>query len=80
MLRHKTVDSGERKTVYSQAMCSPGTASSISSYMGKELGNHGWSSTTQNLCGTTGWVINGSGLAIKWNLSNPQDWMLSYCQ
>ena len=68
------------KTVYSQAMCSPGTASSISSYMGKELGNHSWSSTPQNLCGTTGWVINGAGLAIKWNVSNPQDWTLSYCQ
>jgi hypothetical protein len=68
------------KTVYSQTMCSPGTASSISSYMGKELINHGWSKTSQNLCGTTGWRINSSGLAINWNVSDPQSWTLSYCQ
>ena len=68
------------KTVYSQAMCSPGTASSISSYMSKELGNHGWSATSQNLCGSTGWRINSSGLAISWNVSNPQEWTLNYCQ
>lgn len=68
------------KTVYSQTMCSPGTASSINSYMNAELTKHGWSATSQNLCGTTGWVINNAGLAISWNVSNPVDWSLSYCQ
>jgi hypothetical protein len=66
-------------TVYSQAMCSPGTASSISSYMSTELGKHGWSATSQSLCGTSGWVKNNAGLAIKWTVSNPLDWSLSYC-
>jgi hypothetical protein len=68
------------KTVYSQEMCSPGTASSISSYMQTELTHHGWSATSQNLCGTTGWVINNAGLAINWNVSSPLGWTLSYCQ
>ena len=68
------------QTVYSQVMCSPGTASSISSYMSTELGKHGWSATSQSLCGTSGWVKNSAGLAIKWTVSNPLDWSLSYCQ
>jgi hypothetical protein len=68
------------KTVYSQEICSPGTASSISSYMHTELTQHGWSATSQNLCGTTGWVINTAGLAINWVVSNPLNWTLSYCQ
>ncbi len=68
------------KTVYSQTMCSPGTASSISSYMHTELSSHGWSATSQNLCGTTGWVLNNAGLAISWTISDPLDWSLSYCQ
>jgi hypothetical protein len=68
------------KTVFSQAMCSPGTTASISAYMSKELSQHGWSSTSQSLCGSTGWVINGPGLAVKWSVGNSQDWSLSYCQ
>jgi hypothetical protein len=68
------------KTVYSEAMCSPGTASSVNSYMNSELTHHGWSATSQNLCGTTGWVINNAGLAISWNVGNPLNWTLSYCQ
>lgn len=68
------------KTVYSQTMCSPGTAASIASYMHTELTQHGWSATSQNLCGTTGWVINNAGLAINWVVSNPVNWTLSYCQ
>jgi hypothetical protein len=68
------------KTVYSEAMCSPGTASSVNSYMNSELTHHGWSATSQNLCGTTGWVINTAGLAINWAVSNPLSWTLSYCQ
>ncbi|MGO8947476.1 MAG: hypothetical protein ACLQUY_07405 [Ktedonobacterales bacterium] len=68
------------KTVFSEAMCSPGTASSVNSYMNSELTQHGWSATSQNLCGTTGWVINNAGLAIAWNVGNPLDWSLSYCQ
>ena len=33
----------------------------------------------QSLCGGTGWVVKGN-LAISWNVSNPKDWSLSYCQ
>ncbi len=68
------------KTVYTQFMCSPGTASSISSYMSKELGQHGWSATSQSECGTTGWMINSAGLAISWQVSNPTQWQLNSCQ
>jgi hypothetical protein len=68
------------KTVFSEFMCSPGTASSVATYMNNELTQHGWSATSQSLCGSTGWVINGSGLAISWHITNPTDWELSYCQ
>jgi hypothetical protein len=68
------------KTVYSQTMCSPGTAASINAYMSKEMSHHGWSSTSQTLCGTTGWDINSSGLALKWSVTDPKDWTMSFCQ
>ncbi|HLY29524.1 MAG TPA: hypothetical protein VKQ36_00725 [Ktedonobacterales bacterium] len=68
------------KSVFSQFMCSPGTAASISSYMSTELSHHGWSNTSQNLCGTTGWMINNAGLAIDWQVSSATDWELNYCQ
>jgi hypothetical protein len=67
------------KTVYSQAMCSPGTAASVKSFMSTELANLGYAATNQSLCGTTGWVLK-NGLAISWNVSDPLDWSLSYCQ
>jgi hypothetical protein len=68
------------KTVFSEVMCSPGTGASIGAYMSKETGQHGWSSTSQSLCGSTGWVINSAGLALKWAVANPQEWTMSYCQ
>lgn len=67
------------KGVYSQFMCSPGTATSIKTFMSSELGKQGFTATNQSLCGTTGWVVKGS-LAIAWNVSSPTDWSLSYCQ
>jgi hypothetical protein len=67
------------KTVYSQAMCSPGTAASVKSFMSTELGKLGFTSTNQSLCGSTGWVIK-NGLAISWNAGSATGWTLSYCQ
>ena len=67
------------KGVYSQSMCSPGTVASVKTFMSAELGKLGFKATNQSECGTTGWVVKGS-LAISWNVSNPKDWSLSYCQ
>jgi hypothetical protein len=67
------------EAVTSTHMCSPGTASSISAFMSKELGHHGWRSTSQTLCGSTDWYLNAPGDAISWNVSNPQDWTLNTC-
>ncbi len=67
------------KTVYSQDVCSPGTAASVKTFMSTELAKLGFASTSASLCGSTGWVTK-NGLAINWNVSNPLDWVLSYCQ
>ena len=67
------------KTVLSQSMCSPGTAASVTGFMSTELGKLGFTSTSQSLCGSTGWVIK-NGLAISWNGGSATDWTLSYCQ
>ncbi len=68
------------KTVYDQFMCSAGTASSVNTYLSSEMSKHGWTATSQNLCGSTGWVINGSGLALKWTVSDPTNWQMAFCQ
>jgi hypothetical protein len=67
------------KTVFSQSMCSPGTAASVSSFMSTELGKLGFTATSQSLCGSTGWVSK-NGLAIKWQVGSATNWTLSYCQ
>jgi len=67
------------KGVFSQFMCSPGTATSVKSFMSTELGKLGFTATNQSECGTTGWVVKGN-LAISWNVSDPKNWSLSYCQ
>jgi hypothetical protein len=67
------------KTVLSQSMCSPGTVASVKSFMSTELGKLGFKSTSQSLCGTTGWVLK-NGLAISWNVGSATNWTLSYCQ
>ena len=68
------------KTLYDEFMCSAGTASSVNNYLSTEMGKHGWTSTGQNLCGSTGWVINGAGLALKWSVTNATDWQMISCQ
>ncbi len=60
------------KTVYSQEMCGPGTATSVKTFMSGELAKLGYSATNQSLCGTTGWVVKGS-LAIAWTVSDPTE-------
>lgn len=68
------------KTVFSQDECSAGTAASVNSFLTTEMSNHGWSATSQNLCGSTGWVINSAGLALKWVVTDPTHWTMNYCQ
>jgi hypothetical protein len=67
------------KTVYSQALCSPGTTASVTKFMSTELGKLGFVATNQSLCGSTGWVVKNN-LAVNWSVSNPVDWTLSFCQ
>lgn len=67
------------KTVLSQTMCSPGTAASVKTFMSSELAKHGFTATSQSLCGTTGWVVKNN-LAIAWTVNSATDWSLSYCQ
>jgi len=68
------------KTVYSQAECSAGTAASVNAFLSSEMSKHGWSATGQNLCGSTGWVINSAGLALKWVVTDPTNWTMNYCK
>ncbi|MGE5334933.1 MAG: hypothetical protein ACM3N4_09565 [Nitrososphaerota archaeon] len=67
------------KTVLSQTMCSPGTAASVKTFMSSELAKHGFTATSQSLCGTTGWVVKNN-LAIAWTVNSATNWSLSYCQ
>lgn len=67
------------KTVLSQSMCSPGTVTSVKTFMSKELTKLGFVATSQSWCGSTGWVVKNN-LAISWNVSSPTNWSLSYCK
>lgn len=60
-------------------LCSPGTASSVSTFMTTELTKEGWQQVASNQkCVFTSQCWTGGGSAISWQVTDPTDWIIAY--